>query len=135
MYGNVLLLQAKISTSSCQAAGSILTREAATEADAQTRYEELMENNPPALSCPWNLIIAMRDIDFPSMNPGTYLKQLIWQDIPERDTFAPARDLCYAYADNLIVSQVKLAAPLRIGLRLGVKNELQMGRASRYTLS
>ncbi len=89
---------------------SILTRGAATEADAQTRYEDLMENNPPALACLWNLMTAMRDIDLPSGNPWTYLKQLIWQDIPERNIFAPAQDRFYAYADKAFVSQVKLAA-------------------------
>ncbi len=89
---------------------SILTRGAATEPDAEARYEDLMENNPPALACLWNLMTAMRDIDLPSGNPLTYLKQLIWQDIPERNIFAPAQDRFYAYADKVLVNQVQLAA-------------------------
>src|SRR5260370_27281036 len=71
---------------------SILTRGTATEPDAQARYEDLMENNPPALACLWNLMTAMRDIDLPSGTPLTYLKQLVWQEIPERNIFAPAQD-------------------------------------------
>src|SRR5260370_7050167 len=68
---------------------AILARGAATEADAQARYEDLMENKAPALACLWNLMTAMRDIDLPSGNPLTYLKQLIWQDIPNRNIAAP----------------------------------------------
>ncbi len=89
---------------------SILTRGAATEADAQARYENLMEKDPAALASFWNLITAMTDIDLPSGNPVSYLKQLIWQDIPERNISAPARDRFYAYADKALVSQVHLAA-------------------------
>ncbi len=89
---------------------SILAGGAATEADAQTRYEDLMENHPPALACLWNLMTAMSDIDLPAGNPVSYLKQLIWQDIPDRNIAAPAPDRFYAYADKALVSQVKLAA-------------------------
>ena len=89
---------------------SILARGAATEPDAQARYEDLMENNPPTLACLWNLMTAMRDIELPSGNPLTYLKQLVWQDISERNIFAPAQDRFNAYADRAIVSQVQLAA-------------------------
>jgi hypothetical protein len=89
---------------------AILARGAGTEADAQARYEDLMENKAPALACLWNLMTAMRDIDLPSGNPLTYLKQLIWQDIPNRNIAAPAPDRFYAYADKNLVTQVKLAA-------------------------
>lgn len=89
---------------------AILARGAATEADAQARYEDLMENKAPTLACLWNLMTAMRDIDLPSGNPLTYLKQLIWQDIPNRNIAAPAQDRFYAYADKNLVTQVKLAA-------------------------
>ncbi len=89
---------------------SILASGAAAEADAQTRYEDLMENNPSALACLWNLMTAMSDIDLPSGNPVKYLKRLIWQDIPDRNIAAPAADRFYAYADKALVSQVKLAA-------------------------
>src|SRR5712671_4286527 len=34
----------------------ILARGAASDADAQNRYEGLMEDNPPALACLWNLM-------------------------------------------------------------------------------
>jgi hypothetical protein len=89
---------------------SILARGAATENDAQARYENLMEKNPATLACLWNLMTAMRDIDLPSGTPLTYLKQLIWVDVPDRNIFAPAQDRFYAYADKALVSQVQLAA-------------------------
>lgn len=89
---------------------SILARGAASEVDAQERYENLMENRPATLACLWNLMTAIRDIDLPSGTPLTYLKQLIWADIQERNIFAPAQDRFYAYADRALVSQVQLAA-------------------------
>ena len=89
---------------------SILARGAATEAEAQERYEKLMENEAPVLACFWNLMTAMRDIDLPSGTPLTYLKQVVWQAIPDRDISPPAQDRLYAYADKALVSQVQLAA-------------------------
>src|SRR5229473_3397570 len=53
---------------------------------------------------------AMRDIDLPSGTPLTYLKQLIWVDVPDRNIFAPKQDRFYAYADKALVNQVQLAA-------------------------
>jgi hypothetical protein len=81
-----------------------------TEGDAQTRYEDLMENNAPALACVWNLMTAMSGIHLPSGNPVNYLKQVIWEDNPDRNIAAPAADRFYAYTDKALVSQVKLAA-------------------------
>ncbi len=89
---------------------SILARGAATEEDAQARYENLMEKDPATLACLWNLITAMRDIDLPSGTPLTYLKQLIWVDVPDRNIFAPKQDRFYAYADKNLVNQVQVAA-------------------------
>jgi hypothetical protein len=89
---------------------TILARGAASEADAQARYEGLMENKAPELACLWNLMTAMRDINLPTGNPLTYLKQLVWQDIPERNIAAPAQDRFYAYADKKLVTQVQVAA-------------------------
>jgi hypothetical protein len=87
---------------------AILASGAATEDDAQTRYDDLMENKPATLACLWNLMTSMRDIDLPVGTPLTYLKQLIWQDMPN-NIFAPAQDRFYAYADRALVDQVKLA--------------------------
>lgn len=80
------------------------------EDDAQARYENLMEKDPATLACLWNLMTAMRDIDLPSGTPLTYLKQLIWVDMPDRNIFAPKQDRFYAYADKALVNQVQLAA-------------------------
>jgi hypothetical protein len=89
---------------------SILVRGAATEEDAQGRYEDLMEKDPATLACLWNQMTAMRDIDLHCGTPLTYLKQLIWEDMPERNIFAPKQDRFYAYADKALVKQVQLAA-------------------------
>jgi len=89
---------------------SILARGAATEEEAQTRYENLMEKDPATLACLWNLMTAMRDIDLPSGTPLTYLKQLIWVGAPDRNIFAPKQDRFYAYADEALVNQDQLAA-------------------------
>jgi hypothetical protein len=89
---------------------AILARGAATPSAAQTRYEGLMQANPAAFACLWNLMTAMKDIDLPTGTPLTYLKQLIWEDDPQRHLFAPAQDRFYAYADKALVDQVKLAA-------------------------
>ncbi|HKW65099.1 MAG TPA: hypothetical protein VJN89_21265 [Candidatus Acidoferrum sp.] len=89
---------------------AILSRGATSGADAKERYENLMEDKAPALACLWNLMTAMRDIDLPSGTPLTYLKQLVWEDIPDRSIGAPAQDRFYAYADKNLVTQVKLAA-------------------------
>jgi hypothetical protein len=89
---------------------SILARGATTEGEAQARYENLMEKDAATLACLWNLMTAMRDIDLPSGTPLTYLKQLIWVDVPDRNIFAPKQDRFYAYADEALVDQVQLAA-------------------------
>ena len=89
---------------------SILMCGAATESDAQDQYENLMENDVPALACFWNLMTAMRDIQLPSGTPLTYLKQIIWKDNPDRNIFAPKQDRFFAYADKTLVGQVRSAA-------------------------
>src|SRR5260370_41847249 len=69
-----------------------------------------MRNQALAFACLSNPMTAMRDIDLPSGNPLTYLKQLIWEAIPNRNIAAPAPDRFYAYAYKHLVTQVKLAA-------------------------
>jgi hypothetical protein len=97
---------------------AVLERGVGTESEAQRRYEDLMENKPPVLACMWNLITAMRDIDLPSGTPLTYFKQLIWEDQPDRNIFAPAQDRFYVYADKVLLTQVQVAYRCRAGHRL-----------------
>ena len=89
---------------------SVLMCGASIESDAQAQYEDLMEDNPPALACFWNLMTAMRGIQLPSGTPLTYLKQIIWKDNSDRNIFAPKQDRFFAYADKALVGQVRSAA-------------------------
>jgi hypothetical protein len=89
---------------------SILSHGAANDQAAQARYEELMEEKPAVLACLWNLMTAMAGIRLPQGSPVSYLKEIIWQDTPGDELFAPAQDRFYAWADKNLVDQVKTAA-------------------------
>jgi hypothetical protein len=89
---------------------SILSHGAANDQAAQARYEGLMEEKAPSLACLWNLMTAMAGIQLPQGTPVNYLKEIIWQDMPGDELFAPAQDRLYAWADKNLVDQVKTAA-------------------------
>ena len=89
---------------------SILSHGAASDQAAQARYEELMEEKQPSLACFWNLMTALAGIHLPQGTPVNYLKELIWQDMPGDELFAPAQDRFYAWADKKLVDQVTTAA-------------------------
>jgi hypothetical protein len=93
------------------AVAALLAQGAASTADAQDRYEQLLEQKPLSLACLLNLLTAMRDIDLPQGSPLAYLKQVIWRDDPQApDAASPAQDRFYAWADQQLVDQVKIAA-------------------------
>jgi hypothetical protein len=81
----------------------LLAHGAATDAAAQDRYADLMENRPGSLASFLNLTTAMAGIQLPVGTPLDYLKELIWDE-----TFA--QDRFFAYADRKLVDQVKQAA-------------------------
>ena len=89
---------------------SILSHGAANDQAAEARYEGLMEEKTPSLACLWNLMTAMAGIHLPQGTPVNYLKEIIWQDMPGDELFAPAQDRFYAWADKNLVDQVKTAA-------------------------
>lgn len=74
-----------------------------SDAEAQTRYETLLQNKPAALASLLNLITAMRAIQLPSKTPLDYFKSILWDDSLAQDRF-------FGYADRALVDQVRRAA-------------------------
>ena len=72
-------------------------------AEAQSRYEDLLENKPRVLAALLNITTAMEQILLPSGNPLSYLKQIKWDDSMAQDRF-------FAYCDPALIEQVRLAA-------------------------
>jgi hypothetical protein len=89
---------------------SILAHGADDDQAAEDRYEQLMEDKPSSLASLWNLMTAMAGIHLPNGTPLDYFKELIWEDIPDRHLFAPAQDRFYAWVDQNLLEQVKIAA-------------------------
>jgi hypothetical protein len=76
---------------------------AASESQAQQRYEQMMEESPTSIACLFNILTAMKDIDLPHLTPLDYLRQLVWDKTMAQDRF-------FAWADRSLVEQVQLAA-------------------------
>lgn len=81
----------------------LLAAGAESDAAAEDRYSDLMEQRPAALACVLNLVTAMSQINLPIGNPLDYFRELIWDDTMEPDRF-------FAYADRALVGQVRQAA-------------------------
>jgi hypothetical protein len=75
---------------------------AASEGDAEDRYEDTMEERPDSIACLLNLLTVMKDIDLPQRTPLDYLRELIWDDTMAEDRF-------FAWADRSLVEEVRLA--------------------------
>jgi hypothetical protein len=76
----------------------------------RARYEDMMQKDPRTLAALLNISIMLRQVRLSAGTPLTYLKQLIWKDMPEGNIFLPYQDRFYAYADKTLVSQIQLAA-------------------------
>jgi len=74
-----------------------------SDADTKGHYEDLMESKAPALASLLNLATAMKAIQLPSKTPLDYFKEIEWDDSLAQDRF-------FAFADKLLVDQVKQAA-------------------------
>jgi hypothetical protein len=74
-----------------------------TAANAEARYENLLDQQPKALACFLNLVEAMSQIFLASGTPLTYIKQMRWDEPPAQDRF-------FAYCDAELVNQVRDAA-------------------------
>jgi len=76
---------------------------AAGEAQAQFRYDGMMEQHPANISCLLNILTALQDIDLPQFTPLDYLREIIWDGTMAQDRF-------FAWADPSLVEQVRIAA-------------------------
>jgi len=74
-----------------------------TATAAQTRYENLLEQQPKVIACFLNLFEAMSQIFLASGTPLNYIKQIRWN-------MPPAQDRFFAYCDAELVNQVRDAA-------------------------
>src|SRR5215831_14836843 len=80
----------------------LLSFDAASNQDAEGRYNQRLDAEPPKLACLLNLITAMRQIHLPVGTPFQYLKGIIWDEM--------AQDRFFGYADKELIQQVKAAA-------------------------
>ncbi len=85
-----------------QELAKLLSFDASGDQDADARYNQRVDAEPPKLACLLNLTTAMRQINLPVGNAFRYLKGIIW------DEMAP--DRFFGYADKELIHQVKLAA-------------------------
>jgi hypothetical protein len=81
----------------------LLARGAPNQTAARDRYTQLMEDRPGTLAGLLNLFTAMASIALPVGSPVDYFKELIWDSSMAEDRF-------FAWADQALVDQVKLAA-------------------------
>ena len=80
----------------------LFSRGAAGDAQAQSRYERIMERRPASIACLLNILTAMQDIDLPQLTPLDYLREIIWDDTMAQDRF-------FAWADRSLVDQIRIA--------------------------
>ena len=78
---------------------------AAAAAEAQARYDDLLDKTELKLACLLNLAAAMQQILLSQGTPLDYLKQLRWDGL-----FAPAQDRFFAWCDPELLVQVRNAA-------------------------
>lgn len=82
----------------------LLEAGSANSGAAEGRYNQLRDDRPKALACLFNICTVMVQAHLPQGTPFDYLKRLIWEgDSIEQDRF-------FAYADKVLLAQVKLAA-------------------------
>jgi hypothetical protein len=75
-----------------------------TNADAEARYDQLVNQRPAALAGLMNITVAMSQIVFSAGKSALdYFKEMIWDPSPAQDRF-------FAYANADLIDQVKQAA-------------------------
>jgi hypothetical protein len=82
----------------------ILARSAANDSEAKGRYDEFMDNQPGSLAAFFNIAMAMKEIILPEKKVLDYFKEVIW------DKKLMKQDRFFAYADAVLIDQVKQAA-------------------------
>ena len=83
----------------------LLAAGSADPAEAEARYNQLMDNQPGALACLLNITTAMDQVHLPHGGPLDYLKEFIWTGLK-----SPKQDRFFAYADGALLDEVKQAA-------------------------
>lgn len=73
-------------------------------AEAEARYNELMDNQPKSLACLLNVTTAMAQVDLSSGTALEYLKQLIWEGVSIK------QDRFFAFADKALLGKIQEAA-------------------------
>jgi len=91
-----------------QECARLLAAGAATDAASEDRYTQLMEKQPAALACFFNLATAMSQISLPVGRPLDYIRQLIWDDSGKQGM---TQDRFFAWADRKLIDQVIQAGP------------------------
>jgi hypothetical protein len=72
-------------------------------ANAEQRYEDILDKQEPVLACFLNLVAAMDQIFLADGTPLPYIKQIRWDMTMRQDRF-------FAYCDAELVNQVRTAA-------------------------
>jgi hypothetical protein len=83
--------------------GRLLEAGAASAADAQNRYSDLLEKQPAALADILNITAALEQIHLPSGTPEDYLQELVWDNTMKQDRF-------FVWADTRLADQISQAA-------------------------
>jgi len=73
-------------------------------AEAEARYNELMDNQPKSLACLLNVTTAMAQVDLSSGTALEDLKELIW------DGQSIKQDRFFAFADKALLDKIREAA-------------------------
>jgi len=81
----------------------LFRRGTANKKQAESRYEEVMEEHSASIACLLNILTIMQDVDLPQLTPLDYLRELIWDESMAQDRF-------FAWADRALLEQVRLAA-------------------------
>lgn len=74
-----------------------------TATEARRRYTDLLENQPGALACIFNVIFAMRGINLPEGTPLDYMRGFRW------DAKSIKQDRFFAFFDAELLNQVQRA--------------------------
>src|SRR5215467_2092326 len=79
-----------------------LFSQGAAGAQAQYRYETMMEQRPASIACLLSILTAMQDIDLPQFTSLDYLREVIWDESMAQDRF-------FAWADRSLLDQIRIA--------------------------
>jgi len=86
---------------------ALLANGAGTDAEAENRYDQIMEYDEGLiLACLLNITTAMQQIHLPQRTPFDYLKRVIWDRTGDAKM---AQDRFFAWADPELINQIERA--------------------------